>query len=300
VNYRFEGTATQGADYVAVFSGTPVNGGASSVVVTLTPVNDTEVEGTETATLILLPGEAYALGVPSAATMSITDDDSPPGQAGTLQFSASTFQAAEGGGAATITVTRSAGSAGAVGVSYATAGSSATPGSDYSPVTGTLTWAAGDSSNKTFTIPIVDDTQVEGPETFFVQLSGATGGATVGALSTATVTIADNDVATGPCGAQGHAWQGNTGTYSCSGSCSPSPSPQVLTINGDILTLNPFHAGGAAAFQGCGSSLPSQSSTLTYFSQSNHTATITRTSNNQFNANIVSSGGGTCSFSCSR
>jgi poly(3-hydroxybutyrate) depolymerase len=123
---------------------------------------------------------------------------------------------------------------------------------------------------------------------------------TLGTPATATVTINDNDVANGPCGASGNAWAGNAGNYVCSGSCSPTPSPQTLSVNGDIVTINPHHAGGAATFQGCTSSLVSQSKTLTYFSQSNHTNTITRSSNTSFSTNVVSSGGGSCTFSCSR
>ncbi|HEX5634901.1 MAG TPA: hypothetical protein VFX50_16775, partial [Gemmatimonadales bacterium] len=126
-------------------------------------------------------------------------------------------------------------------------------------------------------------------------------GASLGAPATVTVTINDNDVATGPCGQQGNAWQPNTGAaYACSGSCDPTPSPQTLTVNGDRVTLTPFHAGGAATFLGCTASLNSERNDLVYFGQANHRATITRSSGNAFNANITSSGGGTCFFSCTR
>lgn len=300
VNYSLSGTATFGADYLALSNGTPITNG-TSVDVTITPTEDTLVEGTETVQITLLPGAGYTLGVPSTAIMTLTDNDSAaPVNPGTIQLSASTYSTAEGQGSVTITATRTGGTAGEVTVQYNTGPSSATAGSDYTPVSGVLNWGTGDSTPKTFTIPILDDTSVEGPESFFVTLGNPTGGATLGAPATASVTIADNDVASGPCGAQGHAWQGNTGSYFCSGNCSPVPSPQSLSINGDILTLNPHHAGGAATFQGCGGTLTSQSSSLTYFSQSNHTNTITRSGNNAFSVNVVSSGGGTCSFSCSR
>ncbi|MGE0355276.1 MAG: Calx-beta domain-containing protein [Burkholderiales bacterium] len=301
VNYTLTGSATLGADYAAVTAGAPVPMGQTTFDVTVTPIDDNAQEGTETVQLTLMPGEGYALGVPSTAIMTITDNDgAPPQQPGSIQLSASTYQTAEGQGAVTITATRTGGTSGQVTVGYNTGPSSATPGQDYSPVDGILAWGDGDATVKTFTVPIADDSLVEGPETFFVTIANPTGGATLGSPSTASVTIADNDVATGPCGAQGHAWAGNPGTYNCSGSCSPTPTPQTLTVNGDQLTLSPFHAGGAATFQGCSASLVSQSNTLTYFGQSNHTATITRSGNNAFNANIVSSGGGTCFFSCSR
>jgi hypothetical protein len=232
--------------------------------------------------------------------MPFSDNDAPPQPAGTLQLAQSSYSVAENGGSVLVTVTRSGGSSGAVGVSYVAVGGSATPGADFQAVSGTLTWASGDTAGKTISIPIVDDAAVENTETFQVNLSNPTGGATLGAPATATVSIADNDVASGPCGAGGNAWQGNAGSYFCSGNCDPCPSPQSLTVNGDLVTLSPFHAGGAATFQGCGPSLQSQSSSLVYFGQANHRATITRSGDRNFTATIQSSGGGTCQMSCFR
>jgi hypothetical protein len=81
---------------------------------------------------------------------------------------------------------------GQVSVNFATADGSATAGSDYGATSGTLTFANNETS-KTVTIPILDDTADEPDETFTVNLSGATAGATTGPA--ATVTITDNDAA---------------------------------------------------------------------------------------------------------
>lgn len=299
------GTATSGGDFTSR-SGALIwiDGDDAPKFITIPLIDDTAVEGPETFSVNLLNVTGGAtIGSPSTATVTIEDNDSvaPPQPAGTLQLSASNYSTTEGQGPITITVTRTGGSAGQVGVTLNTGPSSAVGGQDYTPVTITFIWENGDASPKTVLIPILDDTTVEGPETFFVNLNSPTGGATLGAPATATVTINDNDVASGPCGSQGNAWQGNTGaTYSCFGSCSPNASSPTVTVNGDIVTVSSFHAGGAATFQGCGNSLTSQSNTLIYFSQANHTATITRASNSSFSANIISSGGGSCSFSCSR
>ena len=298
------GTAASGADFTPA-SGTLAwaDGDASARTISIALADDTLVEGTETFTVTLsAPTGGATLGSPAAATVSIADNDSPPQQpAGSIQFSASTYSTAENQGTVTVTATRTGGTNGTVTVQYFTGPSSATAGADYQAVNGTLAWETGDASPKSFTVPIINDTLVEGPETFFVTLNSPTGGATLGAPATATVTITDDDVATGPCGSQGNAWQPNTGaSYACSGNCDPCPSPQTITVNGDRVTVSPFHAGGAATFTGCSPSLQSDSSTLTYFGQSNHRATITRTSNNAFSANIVSSGGGSCSMSCFR
>jgi hypothetical protein len=112
---------------------------------------------------------------------------------GTLQFSAATYSVNENGGSATITVTRTGGSNGAVGVSYATSNGTATAGSDYTATSGTLSWANGDTASKTFSIPILDDSVYEGNETVNLTLTNATGGATLGSPSTAVLTIVEND-----------------------------------------------------------------------------------------------------------
>ncbi|GDY21366.1 hypothetical protein LBMAG56_27130 [Verrucomicrobiota bacterium] len=117
------------------------------------------------------------------------------GSAGTLQFSAATYSVAENAGTATITVTRTGGATGAVGVSFATANGTATAGSDYTGASSSLNWAAGDAAAKTFAVTITNDTAVEGAETVNLSLSAPTGGATLGSPATATLTIVDDDVA---------------------------------------------------------------------------------------------------------
>src|SRR5262249_24893490 len=85
----------------------------------------------------------------------------PPGA---LQFSNASYSVNENQGTSTITVTRTGGSAGSVTVNSATSTGTATAGSDYTAVSGSLTFADGETT-KTFTIPIIDDTLVETNET---------------------------------------------------------------------------------------------------------------------------------------
>jgi len=66
----------------------------------------------------------------------------PP--AGSLQFSAPTYNVAENATSMTITVTRVNGSFGAVGVDYASADGSATGGSDYTVVSGSMSFTDGE------------------------------------------------------------------------------------------------------------------------------------------------------------
>lgn len=109
-----------------------------------------------------------------------------------LQFNSLGYSASETDAGATITVERFGDTSGSVGVSYATSDGTATAGADYTTTSGTLSWADGDAAPKSFSIPVLQDTQAEGNETVNLALSAPTGGATLG-TSAATLTILDDD-----------------------------------------------------------------------------------------------------------
>ena len=113
-----------------------------------------------------------------------------------LQFSAASYSVNEGdptgNPAATITVTRTGDTSTAVSVDFATSDGTASQKNKYTTTTGTLTFASGETS-KTFSIPIIDEAYVEGNQTVNLTLSNPTGGAVLGAQSTAVLTIIDND-----------------------------------------------------------------------------------------------------------
>jgi hypothetical protein len=111
----------------------------------------------------------------------------------TVQFSASSYSINEGGGSATITVTLSAAATQQVTVHYATMGGTATPGNDFTPTSGTLTFSpANGETSKTFQISILNDLVPEQVEVFSVQLSQPMN-ATLGTPSTAGILIVDDD-----------------------------------------------------------------------------------------------------------
>lgn len=117
---------------------------------------------------------------------------------GTFAFSSSTYSIAENGGTATITVSRSGGSDGAVTVDYAatgltaTGGASCTGSTDFILTSGTLSFANGETS-KTFNVTVCDDAVNESNESVALSLTNPTGGATIGSPNPATLTINDND-----------------------------------------------------------------------------------------------------------
>ena len=78
---------------------------------------------------------------------------------------------------------------------YVTAAGTATAGTDFVAAAGRLNWAAGDAAAKTVTVSILDDSLVEGDETFTVTLLNPVG-TLIGSPGGATVTIVDNDTPT--------------------------------------------------------------------------------------------------------
>jgi hypothetical protein len=99
----------------------------------------------------------------------------------------------ESAGTATLTVTRSEGSTGAVSVEYFSGTATATPGDDFVATSGTLHWADGDLSPRTFTLTLLDDAVVEPTEYAPVLLRNPQGGATIGDLPNTYVVIVDDD-----------------------------------------------------------------------------------------------------------
>ncbi len=110
-----------------------------------------------------------------------------------VQWSATSVVVGETSGGATLTVTRTRNSSGAVSVNYATTSGTATSGSDFAATSGTLSWSDGDTSSKTITVPITADALVETSETFTLTLSSPVG-ATLGDAASATVKILDPGV----------------------------------------------------------------------------------------------------------
>ncbi len=78
VKYSVGGTAVP-ADYVETLSGSvTIPDGQPSATITITPVDDSEVEGNETVILTLTADAAYTIGSPSSGTVTIADNDTGP------------------------------------------------------------------------------------------------------------------------------------------------------------------------------------------------------------------------------
>ena len=127
-------------------------------------------------------------------------DELPPlAGAGTLNFGSATYTGNEGA-TVTITVNRTTGNAGTVTAQVsitggtATGGAACTAGVDYinTGFPQTLTFVNGDVT-ESFNVTLCSDAVLDDNETIIFTLSNPTGGVTIGATNTTTVTI--NDVA---------------------------------------------------------------------------------------------------------
>jgi hypothetical protein len=147
------------------------------------------------ATSYSVDGTAGSTGAYSISLLS--------GSAGSnVQLSATLFTVNESAGTASIVITRTGNTTSAASVKYVTsdpAGSQncsvlngiASAKCDYIASLGTINFATGQSS-KTIDVLIVNDSHAEGNENFTISLSSPTG-SSLGAPSSATVTIVDND-----------------------------------------------------------------------------------------------------------
>lgn len=136
------------------------------------------------------------------ASASITVD---PVTTAAFNLDSATYTVSEGAGHVTIIVNRTGNGGSAASVNYMTSDTAAltdcnvfngiaSSRCDYATTVGTLRFAAGEMS-KTIYIPLVDDSYAEGSEGFTITLSNAVG-ENLGAVSTAPITIQDNETVT--------------------------------------------------------------------------------------------------------
>lgn len=115
----------------------------------------------------------------------------------TLSLSNGNVTVSEGVGTVTVNVNVSSSPTEVITVSYGTANGTAVAGSDYVATTGIITFGVNDTTPKPITISIVDDTAVEGTQSFLLQLTNPIS-ATLGSPSVASINITDNETGASP------------------------------------------------------------------------------------------------------
>jgi hypothetical protein len=180
------GTAIDGQNYLSTAGTLTFGPGVASKTFAVPILDNLGHQGPRTVNLALSSPSGGLLGATATAVLTIADVDTP----GTLQFSAGTFSVSEAAPVATITVTRLVSSASNATVDFATSDGTATAGVNYVSASGTLEFAAGQSS-VTFLVPMLDDHVSTGNQTVNLTLSNPTGLNSLGAQSTATLWIVE-------------------------------------------------------------------------------------------------------------
>ncbi len=108
---------------------------------------------------------------------------------GAVNFGFGTVTVSERAGFVDIPILRSGDLSDPVSVSFATGNGTAGAGTDYTAMSGTFDWAAGDSTPRTIRIPILSDSIVEVDEYFRILISNPTGLAVIDRAATLLVTI---------------------------------------------------------------------------------------------------------------
>ena len=216
------GTAASGTDYTAVGDFTitiAANAASGTGTFTLTPAQDTAVEGDET---IGVAGSAAGLTV-SGTTLTLTDDDRA---APSVTLSVNPSSVSENAGATSVTVTATASSAVAANtaVTVSIGGGSATSGTDYEAVADLeLEIPAGGTTGRgAFKLTPIDDTEGEGDET--ISVSGIASGLSVNGTS---LTLTDYEEASAE-------WWFGARLSVSPGSVSENGGSQKVTVTAEV------------------------------------------------------------------
>lgn len=178
-------SAEDGSDYTGTNGTLNFGPGTNSLAIVIPIANDSTVETNETFRVNLTNAVNAVLLTASNTVVSILENDS------VLALSTNAISVNENGTSATLTVIRTGGTNTTVTVDYATADGSATNAVDYTATNGTLSFGPGVAS-RTITVPLINDSDVDGDNDFTVTLSNPSA-ATLGSVTNATVTILDND-----------------------------------------------------------------------------------------------------------
>lgn len=186
VKFSFSGTAAgAGVDYVAsAASSITIPAGADAATVSIVPVEDLLVEGTEFVSLTLTPDAAYSIETPSDARILVED-------ARVLSLEPVAQSVAENAGAASIAVRMSAPLDEPVSVGF-TLGGTAASGGDFLAPTSPLVIPAG-STNALLSISLLDDMLPEPDKTIVVTLVEPANAILNPAAAVHTLTLVDDD-----------------------------------------------------------------------------------------------------------
>ncbi len=172
LDYTVGGTATAGADYTALSGTLSVSADATTATIPVAIIDDSDREGDETVVLTLTGGGGHRIVSPDTHTLTIAGSDGPPTMT-SVSFASASQSAGEESGTRNVAVNLTPAPESDITLSY-TVGGTATAGSDYTALPGTLTVPAG-ATTATIPVALVADSDQEDRETVVLTLAGGTG-----------------------------------------------------------------------------------------------------------------------------
>lgn len=189
IPYSLTGTATAGTDYNPPTSATgsiSIAAGATTGVLTITPIDDVIYEGTETI-IITTQTPTNASGT-TIASITLMDDEPVP----TVSFTTTSSAITEELTTQVLTLSLDFASSSYVYVPFTVSGT-ATNGADYGLNNGLVVFTPG-SVSQTINVPIYEDTIDEATETIIVGYTTATGASVSLTASNHAISITDDDI----------------------------------------------------------------------------------------------------------
>ena len=182
------------------------------------------------------PQNGLTLGAPSYHQVTVGSAAAQQGAAG---FQLSTVTLEENGGPVSVKIGRFAGSSGALTINYQLKDDSAKAGTDIQQSSGELSWADGDTTDKTITLTPIDDSLLENEEQLSLQLSGTV----VTDRASLLVKIRDNEQNRKPEVKVGFPTEVNAGAQVTLKAEGTDPDGDALTyswtqVSGDSVTLS--------------------------------------------------------------
>jgi hypothetical protein len=182
------------------------------------------------------PQNGLTLGAPSYHQVTVGSAAAQQGAAG---FQLSTVTLEENAGPVSVKIGRFAGSSGALTISYQLKDDSAKAGTDIQQISGELSWADGDTADKSITLSPIDDSLLENEEQLTLQLSGTV----VADRASLLVKIRDNEQNRKPEVKVGFPTEVNAGAQVTLKAEGTDPDGDALTyswtqVSGDSVTLS--------------------------------------------------------------
>ena len=220
-----------------------IDANLSSATFTLPTEDDGVDETSGPVTVSIDPRQDYTIGTPGSAQVTVNDDDgTPPPATPVAGFATAASSAPESAGTRNVAVNLSPAPQSAITLSYTVRGT-ATPGTDYTTLPGTVQVASG-ATRVDIPVTIADDSTDENAETVVLTLTDGSD-YDLGATTVHTLTLNDDDdpaptpavsISAGPA-----VTEGGAATFTLT--ASPAPAAD-LTVDVDVTEDGDFAAGG--------------------------------------------------------